>query len=131
MGASCYERPRKMRSMAEASFAQARRGFEKFLAGAQATAGPVAARAATVRAGPGTPASVMRLHSEFVRAQMRSLAERAARIGQLVSYAAIAKATPKKLAWSTSYPKFRDRNAHPVRVSYAASHLKLHCVAQN
>jgi hypothetical protein len=32
---------------------------------------------------------VMRLHREFVRAQMRSLAERAAKIGQLVAHTAL------------------------------------------
>ena len=34
-----FEIPKEMRSMAEASFEQARNAFEKFLAGAQQTAG--------------------------------------------------------------------------------------------
>ena len=115
-GRERYELPKEMRSMAEASFEQARKGFEKFLAGAQATAGSIEAHEATVRAGAkdiGAKAmsyaeanvqasldyaqallhakdlaEVMRLHSEFVRAQMRSLAEQAAEMGQLVSQAA-------------------------------------------
>ena len=37
--------------MAEASFDQARQAFEKFLTGAQATAGTIEERGATVRAG--------------------------------------------------------------------------------
>jgi hypothetical protein len=44
-----YELPGEMRPMAEASFEQACRGFEKFPVGAQATAGPIAARGAAVR----------------------------------------------------------------------------------
>jgi phasin len=122
-GRERYELPKEMRSMAEASFEQARKGFEKFLAGAQATAGSIEAREATVRAGAkdiGAKAmsyaeanvqavldyaqallhardlpDVIRLHSEFVRAQMRSMAEQAAEMGQLVSQAAI-EATKSK-----------------------------------
>ena len=120
----------KMRSMAEASFEQGCRGFEN---SSPARTRPWARspRAATVRAGAGTPADVMRLHSEFVRAQMRSPAEPAAKIGQLRSQAAIGATKSKSLYFSISWLKFRDRNAHPVRVCYAASHLKLHCIAQN
>jgi hypothetical protein len=44
----------------------------------------------------------MRPHGEFVRAQMRSLAEQATKIGQLVSQAAIAAAKIKSLAKSVS-----------------------------
>jgi hypothetical protein len=86
--------------MAEASFEQARKGFEKFLAGAQAIAGSTEPRGAMSYAEANVRASldygqallrasglpeVMRLHREFVRAQMRSLAEQAAKIGQLVA----------------------------------------------
>ena len=46
-GRERYELPKQIGS----SFAQARTGLEKFLAGAQATAGSIAARGATVRAG--------------------------------------------------------------------------------
>ncbi len=38
---------------------------------------------------------VMRLHSEYVRAQMRSLAEQASEMGQAVSRAAMEAAKPK------------------------------------
>ena len=109
--------------MAEASFDQARKAFEKFVAGAQATAGTIEERGATVRAGAkdisakavsyaekNVQASldyaqallhakdlteVMRLHSEYVRTQMRSLAEQASEMGQAVSRAAMDAAKPK------------------------------------
>jgi len=109
--------------MAEASFDQARKTFEKFLSGAQATAGSLEERGATVRAGAkdisakaissaenNVQASldyaqsllhakdlteIMRLHSEYVQAQMRSLAEQASEMGQIVSRAAIDAAKPK------------------------------------
>ena len=41
--------------MAEASFDQARQAFVKFIAGAQATAGSIEERSATVRAGAAQP----------------------------------------------------------------------------
>ncbi len=46
-----FELPKEMRSMAEASLDQARKTFEKFLSGAQQTAGTIEERGATVRAG--------------------------------------------------------------------------------
>jgi phasin len=120
---SGFEIPKEMRSMAEASFDQARKGFEKFLTGAQATAGSIEERSAAVRAGAkdiGAKAmsyaeknvqasldyaqallhakdltEVMRLHSEYVQAQMRSLAEQASEMSQVVSRAAIEAAKPK------------------------------------
>jgi len=109
--------------MAEASVEQARKAFERFLSSAQATAGSMEERGATVRAGAkdiGTKAiayaeknvqasldyaqsllhakdlpEVMRLHSEYVQAQMRSLAEQASEMGQIVSRAAMEAAKPK------------------------------------
>jgi phasin len=120
---SRFEIPKEMRSMAEASVAQARKAFEKFLEGAQATAGSMEERGATVRAGAkdiGAKAiayaeknvqssldhaqsllrakdlaEVMRLHSEYVQAQMRALAEQAAEMGQIVSRAAMDATKPK------------------------------------
>jgi len=102
-GRDRFEIPREMRSMAEASFDQARKAFEKFLSSAQATAGSIEERGATVRAGAkdiGAKAisyaeknvqtsldyaqsllhakdltEVMRLHSEYVQAQIRALTE--------------------------------------------------------
>jgi len=122
-GQNRFEIPKDMRSMAEASFDQARKGFEKFLSGAQAPAGAIEERGAAVRAGArdiiaramsyaekNVQASldyaqallhakdltdVMRLHSEYVRTQMRSLAEQASEMGQVVSRAAMDAAKPK------------------------------------
>jgi phasin len=122
-GRNRFEIPKEMRSMAEASFDQARQTFEKFLAGAHQTAGAIEERGATVRAGAkdiGAKAisyaeknvqasldyaqallkardltEVMRLHSEFIQTQMRSLAEQASEMGQAVSRAAMDAAKPK------------------------------------
>jgi phasin len=118
-----FEIPKEMRSMAEASLDQARKTFEKFLASAQQTAGSIEERGATVRAGAkdiGSKAisfaeknvqasldyaqallhakdvtEVMRLHGEYVQAQMRSLAEQASEMGQIVGRAALDAAKPK------------------------------------
>jgi phasin len=118
-----FEIPKEMRSMAEASFDQARKAFEKFVATAQETAGSLDERGATVRAGAkdiGTKAisyaeknvqasldyaqallrardltEVMRLHGDYVQAQMRALAEQASEMGQIVSRAAMEAAKPK------------------------------------
>ena len=118
-----FEIPNEMRSMAETSFDQARKTFERFLDSAQATAGSIEERGVSVRAGAkdisakviayaekNVQASldyaqsllrakdlpdVMRLHSEFVQAQMRSLAEQASEMGQIVSRAAVEAAKPK------------------------------------
>ena len=118
-----FEIPKDVRSMAEASFEQARQTFEKFLASAQTTAGTIEERGATVRAGAkdiGEKAvayaeknvqaaldyaqsllkakdltEVMRLHSEYVQGQMRSLAEQASEMSQIVSKAAMDAAKPK------------------------------------
>ena len=109
--------------MAEASVEQARKTFERMLESAQATAGSFEERGATVRAGAkdiSTKAfacaeknleasldyaqslvqakdlpELMRLHSEYVRAQMRSLAEQASEMGQTVSKVAMDAAKPK------------------------------------
>jgi phasin len=122
-GRDRFEIPKEMRSMAEASFDQARKAFEKFLSSAHATAGSIEERGATVRAGAkdisatamsyaekNVQASldyaqsllqakdlteIMRLHSEYVQAQMRSLAEQASEMGQIVSRAAMDAAKPK------------------------------------
>ena len=118
-----FEVPKEMRSMAEASFDQVRKAFERFIATAQQTAGSIEERGATVRAGAreisgkaianaekNVQASldhaqslvhakdlteVMRLHSEYVQAQMRALAEQASEMGQIVSRAAMDAAKPK------------------------------------
>jgi phasin len=118
-----FEIPKEMRSMAEASFDQARKTFEKFLSTAQQTAGSIEERGATVRAGAKDISSkaisyaeknvqasldyaqallkakdlseVMRLHSEYVQSQMRALAEQASEMGQIVGRAAMDAARPK------------------------------------
>jgi phasin len=118
-----FEIPKEMRSMAEASFDQARQAFEKFLAGAQQTAGSLEERGATVRAGAKDISStaisyaeknvqasldyaqsllhakdlteMMRLHTEYVQTQMRALAEQASEMGQIVSRAAMEATKPK------------------------------------
>src|SRR3978361_945088 len=118
-----FEIPKDVRAMAEASFEQARQTFDKFLSSAQAAAGAIEERAATVRTGAkdvGQKAvayaeknvqaaldyaqsllkakdltEVMKLHSEYVQGQMRSLAEQASEMGQIVSRAAMDAARPK------------------------------------
>jgi len=112
-----FEIPKEMRAMAEASFDQARKAFDKFLTSAQTAAGSIEERGATVAAGAkdiGAKAvsyaeqnvkasldhaqsllkakdltEVMRLHSEYVQGQMRSLAQQASEMGQIVSKAAM------------------------------------------
>src|SRR3954454_24297287 len=116
--------PKEMRSIAEASFEQARKTFDKFVAGAQPTVGSMEERGATVRAGAKDVSAkaisfaernvqtsldyaqtllhakdlneIMRLHSEYVQGQMRTLAEQASEMGQIMSRAAIDVAKPKE-----------------------------------
>ena len=118
-----FEIPKDMRSMAEASFDQARKAFEQFVTNARDTAGKIEERNATMRAGAkelSTKAlsyaeknvqssldyaqsllkakdltEVMRLHSEYVQGQMRSLAQQAREMGQIVSKAAMDAAKPR------------------------------------
>ena len=122
-GRDRFEIPKDMRAMAEASFDQARKAFEKFVSGAQATVGTLEERRSAVGAGAkemGAKAvsyaeknmqasldyaqallkakdltEVMRLHSEYVQAQMRALAEQASEMGQIASRAAMDAAKPK------------------------------------
>jgi len=122
-GRERFEIPTEVRSMAEASFDQARKAFENFLSSAQQTAHSFEGKGATVRANAkdisaravafaeeNVAASldfaqqllhakdlgdVMRLHSEYVQGQMKSLAEQASEMGQLVSRAAMEAAKPK------------------------------------
>jgi phasin len=118
-----FEIPKEMRSMADASLEQARKAFEKWVASAEATAGSLEERGATVRAGAkdiGAKAityaernveasldyaqslvhakdlpEVMRLHSEYVTSQMRSLAEQASEMSQIMGRAAMEAARPR------------------------------------
>ncbi|MGL3211130.1 phasin family protein [Bradyrhizobium sp. BR 1433] len=118
-----FEIPKDMQSMAEASFEQARKAFEQFVTNAKDTAGKIEERNATMRAGAKDLSAkaltyaeknvqssldyaeallkakdlsdVMRLHSEYVQGQMRSLAEQASEMGQAVSRAAMDAVKPK------------------------------------
>lgn len=118
-----FEIPKDMRAMAEASFEQARKTFEKFVASAQSATGTIEERNAAAAAGAkdiGSKAiayaeknvqasldyaqsllkardlpEVMRLHSEYVQGQMRALAEQASEMGQAVTRAAMDAAKPK------------------------------------
>ena len=118
-----FEIPKEMRAMAEASFGQARQTFEKFVATAQAAAGSIEERNASVRAGAKDVSQkaiafaeknvqtsldyaqslltakdlteVMRMHGEYVQTQMRSLAEQASEMSQIVGKAALDAAKPK------------------------------------
>src|SRR3984885_6830496 len=118
-----FEIPKDMRSMAEASFDQGRKSFEKFIAGAQAAADSLSARTATVGAGAKDASAmafsyaeknvqasldyaqalvhaqdlseVMRLHREYIQAQIRSLGEQASEMGQIMGRAAMDAAKPK------------------------------------
>ncbi|QOG18236.1 MULTISPECIES: phasin family protein [Bradyrhizobium] len=112
-----FELPPEMRSMAETSFRQAREAFEKLLANAEAAAGSIEERGASMRSGArdiGARAiafaetnvqasldyaqslvhardlsEVMRLHGEYVQGQMKTLAEQASEMGQIVGRAAM------------------------------------------
>jgi phasin len=118
-----FENPNDVRSMAEASFEQVRKTFEQFAGAAQVAAGSLEERNATVRAGASDVGSqaiayagqnaqasldhaqsllkakdlteVMRLHSEYVQAQMRALAEQAGEISRLIGSAAMESTKPK------------------------------------
>lgn len=112
-----FELPNEIRAMAEASFNQARQTFDKFMANAQSTASSLESRGESVRAGAKDVsakaisfaeknvaasldyaqqllhakdlADVMRLHTDYVQNQMKSLAEQANEMGQVVSRAAM------------------------------------------
>jgi phasin len=118
-----FEIPKEMRSMAEASFDQARKAFENFLASAQQTASKIEGQGATVRSGAkdiGAKAiafaeknvaasldyaqqllhakdlaEVMRLHSEYAQNTMHTLTAQASEMGQIMSRAAMDAAKPK------------------------------------
>jgi phasin len=122
-GRERFEIPKDVRSMAEASFDQARKAFESMIANAQQTASTIEGKTESVRAGTkdittkavsfaekNVAASldyaqqllhakdlgeVMRIHSEYVQAQMKALAEQASELGQIVSRAALDAAKPK------------------------------------
>jgi phasin len=117
-----FEFPKELRTMAEASFDQARQAFEKFMTNAHSTAATIETRGETVRASAKDVSAkaisyaeqnvaaslehaqkllqakdlsdVMRLQSEYVQTQMKSLADQASEMGQIVSRAAMEAAKP-------------------------------------
>lgn len=118
-----FEIPNDVRSMAEASFEQARKAFDQFVSSAKDTAGKIEERNASMRAGAKDISAkafayaeknmqssmdyaqsllkakdlteIMRLHSDYVQGQMRSLAEQASDMGQTVGRAAMDAVKPK------------------------------------
>jgi phasin len=122
-GRDRFEIPKEVRSMAESGFEQARKAFEHMLASAQQTASTIEGKGAEIRSNAKDITSkavsyaeknvaasldyaqqllhakdlgeVLRLHSEYVQAQMKSLAEQASELGQAVSRAALEAAKPK------------------------------------
>jgi phasin len=118
-----FEIPQEMRSMAEAGFDQARKAFEHMLTSAQQTAATIEDRGAAARANAKEITGravgfaernvhaaldyaqqlvhakdlgeVMRLHTEYVQAQMKAFAEQASEFGQVVTKAAQDVAKPK------------------------------------
>jgi phasin len=123
-GRDRFELSKDTGSVPDAGFEQARKSFERFIAGAQAAADSLSARTAVVSAGAkdvtGTVFSyaeknvqasldyaqalihaknlsdVMRLHREYIQAQMRAVAEQASEMGQIASRAARDVAKLKK-----------------------------------
>lgn len=122
-GRDRFEIPKDMRSMAEASFEQARKAFETFVSNTQQAASSIEQRNAAMKDGARDVSGklisfaeknvtssldyaesllkakdfteVMRLHSDYVQTQMRTLSEQASEMGQLVSRAAMDAARPK------------------------------------
>lgn len=118
-----FEIPKELRSMAEASFDQARKAFETFLSSAQQAASTIEDRGEAVRTGAKEVSvkaisfaeknvavtldyaehllqakdltEVLKLHTDYVQNQMRSLAEQASEIGQAVTRAAMDVTKPK------------------------------------
>ena len=113
-----FEIPQNMKDMAEAGFDQARQAFEKFLTGAQATAGTIEEKGAAVRAGAkavgfaetNIKASLdyaerllrakdlpeaLKLHTERMQEQLRTLTEQASEMGQAVTRVAMDATRPK------------------------------------
>jgi len=112
-----FEVPPEIRSLAEAGVEQVRKAFDSFLNAAQNTAQTIEGQGTAARAGAreiGSKAisyaeknmtasldyaqqlvqakdisDIMRLHSEYVQAQMRALAEQASEMGQAVTRAAM------------------------------------------
>lgn len=115
--------PPEMRTFAETSVDQARKAFETFLTSAQSAASAIDSQGSAARAGVkdiGSKAiqyaeknvaasleyaqslikardvtEIMRLHTEYVQNQMRSLAQQASEMGQAMTKAAVDATRPK------------------------------------
>lgn len=122
-GQDQFEIPQELRSMAEASFTQARKAFETFVNATHQAANTIEGQNAAMRSnareigtkaigfaeqnvqasldyaqkllGTRDLAEIMRLHSEYVQTQMRVLAEQARDIGQAISRSALDAGKPK------------------------------------
>jgi phasin len=118
-----FEIPGDMRAFTEQSVAQARRAFDGFMTAAQQAAATMEGQAETARKGAQAvthkavafaeqnvaasfdyaqklvaardPEEVMRLHAEYVQAQMQALAEQARELGQTATRAAAESAKPR------------------------------------
>jgi phasin len=118
-----FEISQNVKDLAEAGYDQARKAFENFMAAAQKTAAQFEDQSAAAQAGArefsgkavafaeaNIKASldhaerllkakdmveVLKLHSEHVQSQMRTLAEQAGEMGQTVSRAAMDAAKPR------------------------------------
>jgi phasin len=118
-----FEIPKDMRSMAEASVEQARKAFETFLTSAQQAASSFENKGEAVRSNVKDVSSkaianaeknvatsldyaqsllkakdvgeIMRLHTEYVQGQMKTLAEQATDMAQIIGRAAMDAAKPK------------------------------------
>jgi phasin len=123
MDGNRFEIPKELRSAAETGFDQARKAFETFLSTAQQTASSLQGHGEAVQASARDVSvkaisfaeknvassldyaerllkakdltEVMTLHTAYVQAQMRTLAEQAAEIGQAVTRAAMDVTRPK------------------------------------
>ncbi|WP_244434746.1 phasin family protein [Afipia sp. P52-10] len=118
-----FEIPANMKAMAEAGFDQARKAFENFMNAAHKTATTIEGQGAAAQANAKELSNkaigfaetnirssldyaekllkakdmseVLKLHSEHVQSQMRTLAEQASEMGQAVARAAMDATKPK------------------------------------
>ncbi len=127
---SRVEMPKGVQSVAEASVEQARKGLEQFLSGAERTRDSIEVRSAALRSEARDiqarafacaeqnvrasldhaqalvrardAAEVMQLNADYARTQMRTLAEQASEMSQMVGRAAVAAARPTHSSGNTS-----------------------------
>jgi phasin len=120
---SPFEMPPEFRAMAEASVEQARRSFDNFLGAARRTAEAMEGQGSAARTGAREisakaltfaernmkasldyaqglvkardASEIMRLHAEYVQAQMRNLTEQANEMGQAVAKSAFDASKPQ------------------------------------